>query len=98
MLRNRQQYETTQVYLRLDSHYERVRYFKDEMPKHNLESVKLQFKRSARLVEEARWLPGTDEKAEAAAEDAGDDMILQQIDTEKAAEIEHGRTIVQIQK
>ena len=35
-----------------------------------------------------------DEKAEAAAEEVGDDVILQQIDAEEAAEIEHERTIV----
>ena len=34
------------------------------------------------------------EKAEAVAEDVGDDVILQQIDAEKAAGIEHERTIV----
>ena len=35
-----------------------------------------------------------DEKAEAAAEEVGDDVILQQIDAEEAAEIEHERTIM----
>ena len=70
-----------------------MRNFKDEVPKHNLESVKLQFKRIARLVEEARCLV-SDEKAKAAAEEVGDDVILQQINAEEAAEIEHERTIV----
>ena len=36
----------------------------------------------------------SDEKAEAVAEDVGDVVILQQIDAEKAAGIEHERTIV----
>ena len=35
-----------------------------------------------------------DEKAEAAAEEVGDDVILQQIDAEEAAEIELERTTV----
>ena len=56
MLRNIQQHESTQAYLRLESHYERVRHFKDEVPKHKLESVKLQFEHIAQLVEEARCL------------------------------------------
>ena len=49
-------------YLRLDSHYKRIRHFQDDVPKHYLESVKQQIKRIARLVEE-----DADQKAEAAA-------------------------------
>ena len=73
-LRNRQQRETTQAYLvRLDSHYKRMIHFQDEVPQHYLESVKQQIKRIARSVEE-----DADEKAETAAEEVGDDAILQQ--------------------
>ena len=61
-LRNRQQHETTQAYLRLDSHYKRMRHIQEEVPKHYLESVKQQIKHFAQLVEE-----DADEKAEAAA-------------------------------
>ena len=64
-----------------------MRHFKDEVAKHYLESVKQQIKRIARLVEE-----DANEKAEAAAEEIGDDVILQQIDAEEAAEIEVERT------
>ena len=53
------------------------------MPQHYFESVKQQIKRIARLVEE-----DADEKAEATPEEIGDDVILQQIDGEEAAEIE----------
>ena len=88
-LRNRQQHETTQAYLRLDSHYKRLRHFQDEVPKHYLESVKQQINRMAKLVEE-----DAAEKAEAAAEEVGDDVILQQIDAEEAAEIEDERATV----
>ena len=66
-----------------------MRHFQDEVPKHYLDSVKQQIKRIARLVEE-----DADEKAEAAAEEIGDDVILQEIDAEEAAEIEVERTTV----
>ena len=60
------------------------------MPQHYLESVKQQIKSIARLVEE-----DADEKAEIAAKEVGDDVILQQIDAEEAAKIELERTTVQ---
>ena len=67
-----------QAYLvRLDSHYKRMIHFQDEVPQHYLEQ---QIKRIARLVEE-----DADEKAETAAEEVCDDVILQQIDVEEAA-------------
>ena len=66
-----------------------MRHFQDEVPKHYLDSVKQQIKRIARLVED-----DADGKAEAAAEEIGDDVILQQIDAEEAAEIEIERTTV----
>ena len=59
------------------------------MPQHYFESVKQQIKRIARLVEEY-----ADEKAETAAEEVGNDVILQQIDVEEAAKIELERTTV----
>ena len=74
-LRNRQQHETTQAYLRSDSHYKRLRHFQDEVPKHYLESVKQQINRMAQLVEEdaaeswsCRWGSRRDSVAEEAAE------------------------------
>ena len=65
--------------MRLDSHYKRLRHFQDEVPKHYLESVKQQIKCIPRSVGE-----DAAEKAETAAEEVGDDVILQQIDVEEA--------------
>ena len=59
------------------------------MPQHYLESVKQQIKCIPRSVGE-----DAAEKAETAAAEVGDDVILQQIDVEEAAKIELERTAV----
>ena len=58
--------------------------------------MKQQIKRIARLVEarSTKQDAGQWWKAEATAEKVGDDVILQQINAEEAAEIEHEHTIV----
>ena len=57
--------------------------------------MKQQIKRIDRLVEaRSKQDAGQWWKAEAAAEKVGDDVILQQINAEEAAEIEHEHTIV----
>lgn len=86
-LRNRQQHETTQAYLKLDSHFKRMQNFRDEVPKHYLETVRSHIKRVAQQVEE-----DAAEAADAAVAD-GDEATLRALEVEEAEEIELERQI-----
>jgi len=86
-LRNRQQHEKTQAYLKLDSYFKRMRNFRDDVPKHYLETVRSHIKRVAKQVEEDAV-----EAADAAVAD-GDETTLRALEVEEAEEIELERQI-----